>query len=96
MGVYEENTTESKVGNKKTGVMKMKKLMVAILVLATASVFAGNGNGNGHGNGHGNGNDNGQVSETIQTALGNVRFDPATGAFNIQKGGDWVIQLYQP
>lgn len=74
----------------------MKKLMVAILVLATASVFAGNGNGNGHGNGHGNGNDNGQVSETIQTALENVRFDPATGAFNIQKGGDWVIQLYQP
>ena len=74
----------------------MKKLMVAILVMAAASVFAGNGNGHGNGNGNGNGNDNGQVSETIQTALENVRFDPATGAFNIQKGGDWVIQLYQP
>ena len=75
-------------------VKKMKKLMIAILVLATASVFAGHGHGNGNGNGHGNGN--GQVSGTIQTALENVQFDPATGAFNIQKGGDWVIQLYQP
>ncbi len=40
MGVYEENTTESKVGNKKTGVMKMKKLMVAILVLASVFAYA--------------------------------------------------------
>ena len=52
----------------------MKKLMIAILVMAAVGVYA----------------------QDVQTAMNGVAFDRNTGLFNIQQGGTWVIQLYQP
>ena len=56
----------------------MKKLMIAMLVLVAACVYAQE-----------------QVSQDVQTALENVKFNPETGTFTILKGGTWSIQLDQ-